>query len=65
LKYNLGLLLFFFLFSIVLFSQGYLVHHYTESDGLPSAEVYDMTQDQWGRLSCGFAQIWRRNENEN
>jgi PAS domain S-box-containing protein len=42
--------LFFFFFSTVLFSQSYLVHHYTESDGLPSAEVHDITQDQWGRL---------------
>lgn len=42
--------IFFFFFSIVLFSQSYLVHHYTESDGLPSAEVHDITQDQWGRL---------------
>jgi ligand-binding sensor domain-containing protein len=41
--------LFFFFFSTLLFSHGYLVHHYTETDGLPGSEVYDMTRDQWGR----------------
>jgi signal transduction histidine kinase/ligand-binding sensor domain-containing protein/ActR/RegA family two-component response regulator len=50
LRNNLGLLLFFFLFSAVLFSQGYLVHHYTEMDGLPTANVHDVVQDHQGRI---------------
>jgi signal transduction histidine kinase/ligand-binding sensor domain-containing protein/CheY-like chemotaxis protein len=33
-----------------LFSQGYLVHTYSEADGLPSANVYDITQDHQGRI---------------
>jgi signal transduction histidine kinase/ligand-binding sensor domain-containing protein/ActR/RegA family two-component response regulator len=44
------LFLFFSLFSPVLFSQGYLVHHYTEMDGLPTANVHDLTQDHQGRI---------------
>jgi len=32
------------------FGQGYLIHHYTEADGLPTANVHDITQDIWGRL---------------
>jgi signal transduction histidine kinase/ligand-binding sensor domain-containing protein/ActR/RegA family two-component response regulator len=35
---------------MVLFSQGYLVHKYSEADGLPSVPAYDVTQDPWGRM---------------
>jgi ligand-binding sensor domain-containing protein len=40
----------FFVFAILSFSQDYLVHHYTESNGLPSSAVYDVTQDKPGRI---------------
>jgi PAS domain S-box-containing protein len=38
------------LFSMVIFSfsQDFLVHHYTESNGLPSSVVNDVTQDKPG-----------------
>jgi PAS domain S-box-containing protein len=39
-----------FFFSTVLFSQSYLVHHYTEMEGLPTANVFGITQDHWGRV---------------
>jgi ligand-binding sensor domain-containing protein len=42
--------MFLFLFSTVLFAQSYLVHHYTEMEGLPTANVYGITQDHWGRV---------------
>jgi PAS domain S-box-containing protein len=32
------------------FPQGYLVHCYSETDGLPSAFVYGITQDHQGRM---------------
>jgi signal transduction histidine kinase/ActR/RegA family two-component response regulator/streptogramin lyase len=35
---------------MLLFSQGYLVHHYTEMDGLPTANVHDVVQDHQGRI---------------
>jgi signal transduction histidine kinase/ligand-binding sensor domain-containing protein/CheY-like chemotaxis protein len=35
---------------MVLFSQGYLVHNYSEADGLPGVPAYDVTQDPWGRM---------------
>jgi PAS domain S-box-containing protein len=44
------LFLFFFLFSAGLFSQGYQVHTYSEEEGLPSANVYGITQDHQGRM---------------
>jgi signal transduction histidine kinase/ligand-binding sensor domain-containing protein/CheY-like chemotaxis protein len=43
------LILFFYL-SIFSFSQGYLVHTYSEAEGLPSANVYGITQDHQGRM---------------
>jgi signal transduction histidine kinase/ligand-binding sensor domain-containing protein/CheY-like chemotaxis protein len=46
----LAVLMSFSLFSAVLFSQEYLVHHYTEMDGLPTANVHDVAQDQQGRI---------------
>ena len=39
-----------FAFVFRCYGQGFLVHHYSENDGLPSAEVYDMTQDHLGRM---------------
>ncbi|UCH96632.1 MAG: hypothetical protein JSV88_07225, partial [Candidatus Aminicenantes bacterium] len=44
------LLIPFFYFSIFSFPQGYLVRHYTEMDGLPTANVHDVVQDHWGRI---------------
>jgi PAS domain S-box-containing protein len=39
------------LFSTVsAFSQSFLVHQYTEADGLPGSMVYDVTQDHTGRM---------------
>jgi two-component system cell cycle sensor histidine kinase/response regulator CckA len=32
------------------FSQGYFIHHYSESSGLMSANVHDITQDHLGRM---------------
>jgi PAS domain S-box-containing protein len=43
------LILFFYL-SIFSLSQSYLVHSYSETDGLPSAFVYGITQDHQGRM---------------
>jgi PAS domain S-box-containing protein len=40
----------FFWLTLLTFSQDYLVHHYTESNGLPSSAVYDVTQDKAGRI---------------
>jgi PAS domain S-box-containing protein len=40
----------FFLLAVLTFPQDYLVHHYTESNGLPSSAVYDVTQDKPGRI---------------
>ena len=45
--------IFFIIFSwlaILTFPQDYLVHHYTESNGLPSSVVNDVTQDKPGRI---------------
>lgn len=42
--------LFLFFFTTALFGQGYLMHHYTEMDGLPTANVHDMVQDNRGRI---------------
>jgi PAS domain S-box-containing protein len=45
--------LFFSFFSAFLsYSQGYLVHCYSETDGLPSITAFDVTQDHWGRIWC-------------
>ena len=44
----LGLFLFFF--STVLFSRDFLVHTYSEADGLPGVPIYDIAQDPWGRM---------------
>ncbi|MFC2155113.1 ATP-binding protein [Acidobacteriota bacterium] len=59
----------FLIFSFVFqcYGQGYLVHHYSENEGLPSAEVYDITQDRLGRMwfatrtgiSCYDGLSWR------
>jgi len=43
-------LIFFFTFSALSFSQGYLVHRYSETDGLPNITAHDVTQDHWGRI---------------
>jgi PAS domain S-box-containing protein len=40
----------FFSLAVLTFSQDYLVHHYTESNGLPNSAVYDVTQDKPGRI---------------
>ena len=40
----------FFWLTLLTFPQEYLVHHYTESNGLPSSAVYDVTQDKTGRI---------------
>ncbi|MCK5055362.1 MAG: PAS domain S-box protein [Candidatus Aminicenantes bacterium] len=48
-KAGLFLLLLFSMF-FKNYSQGYLVHRYSEINGLPSAEVHDITQDNWGRI---------------
>ncbi len=37
-------------FSFATFSQGYLVHHYREMQGLPTSTVYDAAQDRLGQL---------------
>lgn len=49
-KGKLLCLIFILGLSFPLFSQSYLVHHYKETDGLPSAVVYDMTQDPGGSM---------------
>ncbi|NIM17092.1 MAG: response regulator [Candidatus Aminicenantes bacterium] len=41
------LLLYFRAFS---FTQSYFIHHYSESNGLMSANVHDITQDHLGRM---------------
>lgn len=33
-----------------IFAQNYLVHQYSERDGLPSSQVFDMLQDQEGKI---------------
>jgi signal transduction histidine kinase/ligand-binding sensor domain-containing protein/ActR/RegA family two-component response regulator len=40
----------FLLFPRFHFPQAYLVHQYSEADGLPSSTVYDITQDRQGRM---------------
>jgi len=40
----------FILHCDMLWGQSYLVHRYTEAEGLPSATVYDITQDKAGRI---------------
>lgn len=47
---RLFLFIIFFYFAILSFSQDYLVHQYTESNGLPGSSVFDMTQDKWGQM---------------
>lgn len=37
-------------FSAFIYSQGYLVHQYTEIDGLPSSVVKDVAQDKTGQI---------------
>jgi PAS domain S-box-containing protein len=37
-------------FSFTSFSRTYLVHHYTERQGLPTSTVYDVAQDKMGQL---------------
>lgn len=41
---------FFILFPNFSFSQSYMVHRYSEPDGLPSVNVYGITQDRQGRM---------------
>lgn len=41
------------LWGILCFSQSYQVQQYLEADGLPSATVYDLCQDQSGRMWFG------------
>ncbi|MCP5054089.1 MAG: hypothetical protein GY940_43380 [bacterium] len=41
---------FFILCSGWLFSQGYLVHHYSELEGLPGPWVYDVAQGRSGEM---------------
>lgn len=36
--------------SMVFFPQGYLVHQYDEKSGLMTPTVFDVVQDNWGRL---------------
>ena len=43
-------LILFLYFMNFAFSQSFLVHRYSESDGLPSAFVLDITQDRQGRM---------------
>jgi PAS domain S-box-containing protein len=43
-------LLFLFFFAFQCYSQSYQVHHYSVADGLANATVYDITQDNWGRM---------------
>ena len=43
-------LILFFYWSGFSLSQGYLVDHYTEMDGLPTANVHDLVQDHQGKL---------------
>jgi len=43
-------LILFFYWSGFSLSQGYLVDHYTEMDGLPTANVHDIVQDHQGKL---------------
>jgi two-component system cell cycle sensor histidine kinase/response regulator CckA len=43
-------LFFSFSFAFLDYGQEYLVHHYSDVDGLPSAQVFDVTQDHWGRM---------------
>jgi len=45
-------LLFLLFFAFQCYSQGYQVHHYSVADGLPNANVYDVTQDHWA--GCGL-----------
>jgi PAS domain S-box-containing protein len=43
-------LLFSLFFAFQCYSQSYQVHHYSVADGLPNANVCDITQDHWGRM---------------
>ncbi|RLD15623.1 hypothetical protein DRI50_03895, partial [candidate division KSB1 bacterium] len=42
--------LFFFVFVSAVCAQEYYARHYSVYDGLPSPEVYDVTQDSLGRI---------------
>jgi ligand-binding sensor domain-containing protein len=37
-------------FPTLCFNQNFLVHQYSEAEGLPSAVVFDAAQDPWGRM---------------
>jgi PAS domain S-box-containing protein len=50
LHYILLILVFIFLPLHEGRSQSYLVHHYSEINGLPTSVVYDVTQDSTGRM---------------
>jgi PAS domain S-box-containing protein len=60
-------LLFSLFFVFPCYSQSYQVHHYSVADGLPNANVYDITQDHWGKMwfatrggiSCYDGVSWR------
>ncbi len=47
---RISLLIVLFFISRGLSGQAYLVHHYTEMEGLSSANVFGITQDHWGRV---------------
>jgi PAS domain S-box-containing protein len=51
---KIGSLFFLVLVSLLIAvpcsGQGYLVHLYSEADGLPSSTVHGITQDHWGRI---------------
>jgi two-component system cell cycle sensor histidine kinase/response regulator CckA len=43
-------LLFLLFFAFQCYGQSYQVHQYSAADGLPNTNVYDVTQDHWGRM---------------
>jgi signal transduction histidine kinase/CheY-like chemotaxis protein/streptogramin lyase len=47
---SISLLIAFFFFPTLCFNQNFLVHQYSEAEGLPSATVLDAAQDPWGRM---------------
>ena len=44
------LVLCLFFFVSPCYSQNYQVYHYSAVDGLANSSVFDITQDQWGRM---------------
>ncbi|MGD2092607.1 MAG: response regulator [Candidatus Aminicenantes bacterium] len=47
---SISLFMGFFFFSTWCLSQNFLIHQYSEAEGLPSATVHDAAQDPWGRM---------------